>query len=151
MVIDALDECDAASFEALADILREGIPRLPPTIKFFVTSRQVDLVDRYLSSDSIQRLTIDLADEANVQDCTTYIGSQLEKLSRTHPESAILSKKDVLTQEIASRADGLFIWISTIFSYLKEKSGDPMVTLGKLLNTGASRDRKRIPAEKKDG
>ena len=146
VIIDALDECDRGSFELLADILCEEIPRLASSIKFFVTSRQVDLVDRYLSSDSVQRLPIDLADEANIRDCATYVHSQLEKLSKAHPKSGILDNKDVLAQEITSRADGLFIWISTIFNYLKEKSGDPLVTMRKLLDMGASR--KSAPAEK---
>src|SRR5258708_32987048 len=128
VVIDALDECDTGSFGLLADILCEEIPRLASSIKFLVTSRQVDLVDRYFSSDSVQRLTIDLADEANVRDCATYVHSQLEKLSNAHPKSGILDNKDVLAQEITSRADGLLIWISTIFNYLKDRRGDPLVT-----------------------
>src|SRR5260370_22088038 len=61
VVIDALDECDNAYLEALTDILREEIPLLPSSIKFFVTSRQFDLVDRDLASDSIQRISINLA------------------------------------------------------------------------------------------
>ena len=85
VIIDALDECQE-DFEALADILREEIPHLPPSIKFFVTSRQVDLVNRYLPSNSIQRLTINLADEANVRDCATFVRSQMEKLCKAHPE-----------------------------------------------------------------
>ena len=143
VIIDALDECDSGSFNALADILREEIPRLPSSIKFFVTSRQVDHVDRYLTPDSVQRLTIDLAGEVNVQDCEIYVRSQLERLSKTHPKSEIST---VLAKDITSRADGLFIWISTIFNYLEGRSGDPMVTLRKLLDTGASRE--GVPAEK---
>ncbi|KAF8307581.1 uncharacterized protein EI90DRAFT_3111340 [Cantharellus anzutake] len=58
-------ECDTKSFPRLADILRKAVPKLPPNIKFFLTSRQFDLVDPYGS------------------------------------------------------AGGLFIWISTVFDYMK--------------------------------
>ena len=97
VIIDVLDRHDTASFQALADILLEEIPPLPPTIKFFLISRQVSLVDRYLSTDSIQRLTVDLVNEVNVQDCTTWL-----PFEEAHPGLDI-SSKGVPTQEITSR------------------------------------------------
>ena len=145
VVIDALDECDASSLTSLASILRNDVPQLPSSVKFFITSRQVGFVDRYFLSPSIQHLPIDISDEMNLQDCSSYVRSRLEKLSDAHPRSTIQSKSDELVQEIALRANGLFIWISTIFNYMEKKNVDPMVTLGKLLDTGVSR--KSISAE----
>ncbi|KAF8336655.1 uncharacterized protein EI90DRAFT_3119897 [Cantharellus anzutake] len=86
IIIDALDECDTKSFPRLADILRKAVPKLPPNIKFFLTSRQFDLVDRFLSPNyPIDRLTIDLSDDANMHDCAIYIRSQLHELKDVHP------------------------------------------------------------------
>ena len=147
IIIDALDECEASSLTSLASILQNDVPKLPSSIKFFIMSRQVGFVDRYFSSPSIQHLTINIADETNLQDCSSYVRSQLEKLKDAHPRSTIQSKNDDFVQEIALRVNGLFIWISTIFNYLEQKNADPMVTLGKLLETGASQ--KSITAEKK--
>ncbi|KAF8330838.1 uncharacterized protein EI90DRAFT_3059468 [Cantharellus anzutake] len=116
---------------SLAEILGEEVPKLPSSVKFFLTSRQFDLVNRYLSPDyPIYRLTINLSDETNVQDCAKYICFQLQKLKKLHRDYA----------------NGLFIWISTIFRYMKMANKDPMRTLESLLDTGAKRP--DVPAEK---
>ncbi|KAF8330832.1 uncharacterized protein EI90DRAFT_3059439 [Cantharellus anzutake] len=131
IILDALDECDKEVFESLAEILGEEVPKLPSSVKFFLTSRQFDLVNRYLSPDyPIYRLTINLSDETNVQD---YLRSNLRDEDKT-------------VQEILGRANGLFIWISTIFRYMKMANKDPMRTLESLLDTGAKQP--DVPAEK---
>ncbi|KAF8335934.1 uncharacterized protein EI90DRAFT_278164 [Cantharellus anzutake] len=150
VIVDALDECDKTVFLSLAEILREEVPKLPSSIKFFITSRQFDLVNRSLSPDyPINRLTIDLLDETNVQDCAIYISFQLQKLKKLHPELRDnLQDEDKKVQEILERANGLFIWVSTIFLYMETSSNDPMRTLGRLLDTGTKRSkRSKVPAE----
>ncbi|KAF8344207.1 uncharacterized protein EI90DRAFT_3149597 [Cantharellus anzutake] len=141
IIIDALDECDKEVFESLAEILGDEVPRLPSSVKFFITSRQYDLVNRYLSPDyPIDRLTIDLLDGANVQDCAKFICFQLKKLKKLHRNlQRNLQDEDKMVQEISGRANGLFIWISTIFRYMKMANKDPMRTLESLLDTGAKR------------
>ncbi|KAF8344097.1 uncharacterized protein EI90DRAFT_3149529 [Cantharellus anzutake] len=134
IIIDALDECDKEAFESLAEILGEEVPRLPSSIKFFITSRQFDLVNRYLSPNyPIDRLTIDLSDEANAQDCARFIRFQLQKLKMLHRDlQRNLQDEDKMVQEISERANGLFIWISTIFRYMKTTNQNPMRTLKNL-------------------
>ncbi|KAF8344174.1 uncharacterized protein EI90DRAFT_53983 [Cantharellus anzutake] len=148
IIIDALDECDKEAFESLAEILGDEVPRLPSSIKFFITSRQFDLVNRYLSPNyPIDHLTIDLLDEANVRDCARFIRFQLQKLKKLHWDlQRNLKDEDKMVQEISERANGLFIWISTIFRYMKMTNQDPMGTLKSLLDTGAKRP--EVPAEK---
>ncbi|KAF8313354.1 uncharacterized protein EI90DRAFT_3136697 [Cantharellus anzutake] len=147
VIIDALDECDREAFEPLAEILREEVPKLPSSTKFFITSRQFNLVTRFLSPNyPIVHLTIDLSDETNIKDCTAYIRSQLQKLREVHPDLRCnLQDEDKSVQEISERANGLFIWISTIFRYMKMTSEDPMGTLKSLLDTSAKRS--KVPAE----
>ncbi|KAF8327570.1 uncharacterized protein EI90DRAFT_2927920 [Cantharellus anzutake] len=148
IIIDALDECDKDVLEPLADVLGDQVPRLPSSIKFFITSRQLVLVNRYLSPDyPINRLTIDLLDEANVQDCARFIRFQLQKLGKLHRSlQRTLQDEDNMVQEISKRANGLFIWISTIFRYMEVANKNPMMTLESLLDTGA--ERPEVPAEK---
>ncbi|KAF8341374.1 uncharacterized protein EI90DRAFT_1728365 [Cantharellus anzutake] len=139
VIIDALDECNNKAFEPLANILRVEVPKLPPSIKFFITSRQFKPVDRFLSPHlPINHLTIDLSDDANVQDCATYIRSELQKLKDCHPDVRDkLQDEQEMVREILERAGGLFIWISTLFRYMRMASNDPMRTLERLLNAGA--------------
>ncbi|KAF8313165.1 uncharacterized protein EI90DRAFT_3159781 [Cantharellus anzutake] len=138
VIIDALDECDEEAFEPLANILREEVPKLPSSIKFFITSRQFDRVNRFLSSHPhIDRLTIDLSDDANVQDCAMYIRSQLQTLKNWHPDIRHrLEDEEKAVEGILERAGGLFVWISTIFRYMRKASKDLMRTLEGLLSTG---------------
>ncbi|KAF8334725.1 uncharacterized protein EI90DRAFT_458255 [Cantharellus anzutake] len=143
VVIDALDECDKEAFPRLANILRKDVPRLPSNIKFFVTSRQFDLVDRFLSLEfPIDRLGINLSDDANIRDCAVYIRTQLRELKDVHPSlKPKLKEEDEMVQSILERAGGLFIWVSTVFRYMKMASGAPMRMLEKLLDTGTNRSK----------
>ncbi|KAF8339146.1 uncharacterized protein EI90DRAFT_3040610, partial [Cantharellus anzutake] len=147
VIIDALDECDKGVFESFANILREEVPRLPSSIKFFITSRHTDLVRRSLSPQfPVRRLTIDLLDDPNVQDCATYIRFELQTLKNWHPDlRRHLQDEDKTVQGILELASGLFIWISTIFRHMKTANKDPMRTLEGLLNTGTKRS--KVPAE----
>ncbi|KAF8336247.1 uncharacterized protein EI90DRAFT_3168326 [Cantharellus anzutake] len=143
IIIDALDECDTKSFPRLADILRKAVPKLPPNIKFFLTSRQFDLVDRFLSPNyPIDRLTIDLSDDANMHDCAVYIRSQLYELRDVHPglEDGI-GEEDTLVHSIRERAGSLFIWISTVFDYMKVSGSDAAKMLKKLLDEDLNRSK----------
>ncbi|KAF8341377.1 uncharacterized protein EI90DRAFT_3033756 [Cantharellus anzutake] len=147
VIIDALDECNKKAFEPLAHILREEIPKLPSSIKFFITSRQSDIVNRFLSPHLlIDRLTINLSDDANVRDCAEYIRSELQALRSCHPEIRYrLQDEERTVQEISERAGGLFVWISTVFRYMKMANNDPMRTLEKLL--GADAEGSAVSAE----
>ncbi|KAF8322326.1 uncharacterized protein EI90DRAFT_3001258 [Cantharellus anzutake] len=143
VIIDALDECDEEAYQPLAKILCEEVPKLPSSIKFFVTSRHVDLVNRSLSRHfPIDHLTIDLLDDTNMHDCAAYIEFQLQELKKWHPDlSHKLQDEDSAVQEIRERAGGLFIWISTIFRYMKKPRKNPMRTLESLLDTGTKRSK----------
>ncbi|KAF8310723.1 uncharacterized protein EI90DRAFT_3024115 [Cantharellus anzutake] len=148
VIIDALDECDEEAYHPLTKILCEEVPKLPSSIKFFVTSRHVDLVNRSLSYHfPIDHLTIDLLDDTNMHDCAAYIRFQLQELKKWHPDLAHkLQDEDSTVQEISERAGGLFIWISTIFRYMKKPRKNPTRTLENLLDTGAKRS--KVPTKK---
>ncbi|KAF8320175.1 uncharacterized protein EI90DRAFT_3132116 [Cantharellus anzutake] len=111
IIIDALDECEQQAFEDLADILRDGIPKLPSDIKVFLTSRQFDLTNRFLPPYSpIDRISIDLSDGVNVEDCATYIQSSAlhRYLVDTKRENIRVALRCVETlNEDLCRMDGL--------------------------------------------
>ncbi|KAF8318342.1 uncharacterized protein EI90DRAFT_3021062 [Cantharellus anzutake] len=84
VIIDALDECEEQAFKYLAKILWEQVPKLPPSIKFLVTSRQFGLLGPYLSNHSIiGHLSINLSDDTNVRDCNMINWSKTK-----HPSSS---------------------------------------------------------------
>ncbi|KAF8332042.1 uncharacterized protein EI90DRAFT_3056353 [Cantharellus anzutake] len=139
VIVDALDECEPRDLERLADILRNEVPKSPSNIKFFVTSRQTYLVDRLLSPNfPIDRFGIDILDNANKQDCSVYIRAQLRCLKNDHSGQGDEFEEDLLVQNMSEKAGGLFIWISTVFRYVR-LAKKPRKTLDRLLNPGASR------------
>ncbi|KAF8316941.1 uncharacterized protein EI90DRAFT_3134196 [Cantharellus anzutake] len=139
VVIDGLDECEKDAFETFANTLRKEVPQLPRSVKFFVTSRHFDLVQRYLSPSVASLLT------SWMKDCASFVRSQLNELE-THPTLVYDVDEELLAQQITARSNGPFGWISTVFIFLKTKGKSPMTTLRKLVDM--SSDPGRIPAER---
>ncbi len=145
VVIDALDECDEDASRTLSKLLRDSVPELPRCFKFFVTSRPIRVVDNYFHSPSpIHHMSIELSDDKNLQDCRKYINSQVLELKDLRQVTADNWRPD-LEEKLVTYAGGLFIWVSIVMEYLKNKSTDPVVALEDLLDLDASRD--DVPAE----
>ncbi|KAF8333470.1 uncharacterized protein EI90DRAFT_3121777 [Cantharellus anzutake] len=125
VIIDALDEC-----EPLLIYFEKEVPKLPSNIKFFLTSRPIYLVDRLLSSNfPIGMLGINILDDANKQDCSVYIRAQLRRARDAHPglKGEFTKEDTMLVHGISEKAGGLFIWLSTVFRYVRfgqEAEGD---------------------------
>ncbi len=145
IVIDALDECDEDTSPTLSKLLRDNVPELPRCIKFFVTSRPVRLVDNYFhSSSSIHRMRIELSDDKNLQDCAAYIRSQVWELKALR--ATVSNWRPDFEEKLVTHAGGLFVWVSVVMEYLKNKSTDPVAMLKGLLDLDASRE--KVLAEK---
>ncbi len=146
IVIDALDECDEVASQTLSELFRDSAPGLPRCIKFFVTSRPVRMVDDYFhSSSSIHRMRIELSDHKNLGDCRKYIESQVSELKKLPRETKGNWLPD-FEQKLVTHAGGLFVWVSVVMEYLKNKSTDPVAELKDLLDLNVSRE--DVPAEK---
>ena len=79
IVIDALDEgCDLETLE----ILRDQVPKLPGTFRFFVTSRPLDDVITDLSDPGhVYHREIDIRGEKNQRDIVVYFLDRLHYIS----------------------------------------------------------------------
>src|SRR5258708_10988228 len=146
IVIDALDECDEGASQTLSKLLRDSAPKLPRCIKFFVTSRSDRVVENYFQGPSIHHMSIELSDDKNLRDCGKYINSQILELKELPRVTADNWIPD-LEQKLVTHAGGLFVWVSIVMEYLKNKSADPVAALEDLLDPDASRD--DMPAEEK--
>src|SRR5258708_27859525 len=145
IVIDALDECDGDAFQTLSGLLRDSVPELPRCFKFFVTSRPISTVDDcFHSSSSIHRMRIELSDDKNLQDCEAYIHSEVLKLKELR-RVTVGSWLPDFERKLVTHAGGLFVWVSIVMEYLKNKSTDPVAALEDLLDLDASRY--DVPAE----
>jgi hypothetical protein len=115
IVIDALDEgCDSET----VSILRNKVPELPGTFRIVVTSRPKDeIMAGVLDVDHVQCRSIDIHGSSNQMDIALYIDDRLRYISsrkRLGPHWP----DPQLTLDFTTKAEGLFIWVSTISNYL---------------------------------
>src|SRR5258708_3846250 len=91
-------------------------------------------------------MSIELSDDENLQDCGKYIKSQVLELKQLRRVTASNWLPD-FEQKLVTHAGGLFLWVSIVMGYLKNKSTDPVVAFKGLLDLNASQG--NVPAEEK--
>lgn len=109
VVIDALDECGSSKEQKSLATCILALSCLAPWIKVFVTSRAEPAIRNVFAEDVCVRCNIN-KESGTDDDIRKYIERQVEKLEFK------LSPPQV--GELVKRAEGLFIWCSTLFRYL---------------------------------
>lgn len=146
IVIDALDETiDDASCADLLTLLRDEASKIPSQLRIFVTSRPTWNITRFLSRrNHVQPYDIDIRSFENKQDIKAYVESKLRHHTMG-PEMGPDWPDEALIAELILMSEGLFIWISTICSWL-HSAYQPRSKLTSLLSKTRSRG---LPVEKK--
>ncbi|KAF7979005.1 hypothetical protein HWV62_43965 [Athelia sp. TMB] len=120
LVIDALDEgiCDDSDTDLL-EILRDGVAELPSHVRIFITSRPTKVIEQYLSGKShATSHLLDIDSHENRQDIAAYVDSQLlddtiwSQMGTPWPDEELI-------RDLKIMAEGLFLWIATVFGYLR--------------------------------
>ncbi|KAH0837748.1 quinon protein alcohol dehydrogenase-like superfamily [Lanmaoa asiatica] len=143
VVIDAIDECgQSGAREELLRILASESPRLPPTIRIFITSRaERDIRTTFSTYPHIFMREIDIKSPSNEKDVQTYIHHRMVAI-RLQNEWLELSSDwpgKSRTDALALRASGLFIWAYTACRYI-EKGQDPEERLSQLVHSALYAD-----------
>jgi hypothetical protein len=117
IVIDALDECESPTRREFFRQLAHGLVQLPSNYRVILTARPNDTV---LSEfDSVPQEARKLMENVDVnstnQDISAYVHSELLEI---HPWPPNLDLTDVNTM-LVQRAQGLFIWASTVCKFIK--------------------------------
>ncbi|KZP14488.1 hypothetical protein FIBSPDRAFT_833939 [Athelia psychrophila] len=120
VVIDALDEGvqDDSGFSLLS-LFRDKVAKLAPQLRVLITSRPTRNITQYLSEqDHIASHTMAVDSPENRQDIETYIDTQVRDMTiAVHMGSPW--PDEALVRDLKVLAEGLFIWIVTIFAYLR--------------------------------
>ncbi|TFK22210.1 hypothetical protein FA15DRAFT_706549 [Coprinopsis marcescibilis] len=128
IVIDALDE---ERNTVLLDILRDLIPRLPPSFRFIVTTRpEPRILTRLVDQPHVHRLLLSLTGQSSTQDLQIYLR---HRLSTTSYGTKITPK---LWNQFITKTEGLFLWGETVLNHL-ENAFDPVAELEDIV-AGAS-------------
>ncbi|KAF7967290.1 hypothetical protein HWV62_34979 [Athelia sp. TMB] len=120
VVIDALDEAihDDLDTDLLA-ILRDEFAKLPPSFRVLITSRSTRIIEHHLSGKlHVANHHIDINSTENRQDIATYVDVQLQA-SLLRSQMGTSGPDEALIRDLKIMADGLFIWIATVFRYLR--------------------------------
>ena len=138
IVIDSLDESSADGADSDLLGILEGIDHpLPPQLRIFVTSRPTTSIQKRLSGKPhVQWCLIDINSPESRQDITAYIDAQLRDDTILFKMGSAAQDR-ALVHELNVRAEGLFIWIATIFSYFRS-AYNPGSKLRALLSNSAT-------------
>ncbi|KAG8816690.1 hypothetical protein FRC18_000877 [Serendipita sp. 400] len=115
LVIDGLDECTPASREDFLEALLRDFGQSNPLVHFFITTRLEDEITSLLQSrQDVVLARVQQTEQqrrANVRDIARYIEFEFEKMKNPpmNHQSA---------QRLLERADGLFIFASTVCAVL---------------------------------
>ncbi|KZP32533.1 TPR-like protein [Athelia psychrophila] len=120
VVIDALDESIHDELDnTFLTILRNEASQLPPLFRIFVTSRPTAQITSHLSGAAhILSHSINIHSSENWKDVAAFIDAQLQEStiqSRMGPDGPA----ETLIIQLKDLAEGLFIWIVTVFNYLR--------------------------------
>ncbi|KDQ13532.1 hypothetical protein BOTBODRAFT_370115 [Botryobasidium botryosum FD-172 SS1] len=128
-VIDGLDE---GSSPELLQLFRDSVPKLPRSFRLFVTSRETEVIERYLSKSAHVHLqTIDLHAGANLGDIRVFIQHGCRDIATVHHLGEDWPG-DELMDKLFDMAGGLFQWVSVVLQAL-ELSYNPAKELERLL------------------
>ncbi|KAF7973900.1 hypothetical protein HWV62_14044 [Athelia sp. TMB] len=135
IVIDALDESDADDANLpLLSILRTEAGRLPSQFRIFVTSRPTRIIRQsLLGMRHVRECNIDINSPESRRDIAVYVDAQLVD----NKALSELAQDRALIHSLKIKAEGLFIWISTILSYLRN-AYNPKAKLRALLSNSTA-------------
>ena len=144
IVIDALDE---GYDPELLEILCKEIPKLPGSFRIFLTSRPEDHIVTELSNSAhVRPRSIDIHGAINQTDIALYCENRLRYIASRKRLGAHWPGPHLST-EFQKKAEGLFIWVSTISEYLsRPKTFNPD---GKLKSFLSDRNPSGLSAEAK--
>ncbi|KZP14499.1 TPR-like protein [Athelia psychrophila] len=150
VVIDALDEGvqDDSGFSILS-LFRDKVAKFAPQLRVLITSRPTRNITQYLSEqDHIASHTMAVDSPENIQDIKTYIDAQVRDMTIASQMGSPWPD-EALVRELKALAEGLFIWIVTIFAYLRS-AHKPRAKLRALLSnsdvSGVLSPRKKMDA-----
>ena len=119
IAVDAIDECGSAvDRKDLLRVLSESTSSLPRCFRFIVTSRpEPDIEASFSSSKTVRKHELDVGAEASKLDVEIYIRNRMKVLQVEHQLDWLVEDR---VQKLIVKADGLFIWASTVCNFLEQ-------------------------------
>lgn len=112
-VIDGLDEC--ANFNSL--FTKKLLTKLPPKskLRIFITSRNLDAIERGLASLGPQVSTYALSNSDTLSDIRLFLTTKLEELGRFETEDEV----EAMCNKMLKKSSGSFLWARLVLQELE--------------------------------
>ncbi|PNP46412.1 hypothetical protein THARTR1_10734 [Trichoderma harzianum] len=129
LVLDALDECEMDTREALARILRNLVGKGEGTVKVFIASRKEADIEEHLG---LQKL-VEISTADNKEDIEKYVEEEVIKVGGIW-RSVSAEVKEQVKKTIGEKSDGMFRWAYLQWEELKKLRTNQSIRerLGKL-------------------
>lgn len=102
LVLDALDECETDTKEALARIMLNLINKSEGTVKIFIASRKEAGIEECLGLENL----VEISTADNKEDIEKYVAEEVAKVGRTW-RSVSAEVKELVKKTIGEKSDGM--------------------------------------------
>ncbi|KAG8758018.1 POC1 centriolar protein A [Ceratobasidium sp. 428] len=136
LVIDALDEAWDSDF---VRVLQDHVSMLPNTFRIFLTSRMRPDLTPLLRKPHVIGVELDINTQSNMEDMEIYARSKLRELVNARDDLESDWPGEKLRAEFIAKAEGLFLWVATVYDYLHNRDDLTQELKHLLSGTGLSR------------
>ncbi|EUC39573.1 hypothetical protein COCMIDRAFT_61008, partial [Bipolaris oryzae ATCC 44560] len=117
LLVDALDECDSG-LPTLLQIITDSNLARRSKVKWLVTSRNVQGIERYLQPDSAGiKVSLEVCASHVSKAVTAFVNFKVQHLATTNKYDAGLQAE--VQRVLRDRAEGTFLWISLVCKELE--------------------------------
>ena len=122
IVLDAFDECSTPELrQSLLNVLRDRLSTLPTNFRILITSRPDEDIVSLIHSPSFLTITLDQHSDESEADVSTYIKLEFNRMRSSGKLNVPDDHEwDDDLRRLTKRADGLFIWASTVVRFVRE-------------------------------
>ncbi|XP_044182631.1 uncharacterized protein LOC114962403 [Acropora millepora] len=124
VVLDALDESEYQGRNDLLDVIAEHFKKLPPWLRFLVTTRpEINICD---SLKALKPLLLEPDDEENLKDIGLYFERNLSGLFEAE-------NREMVLKDLVEKSEGVFLCAQFLVDFIKTNCST--LTLGELEKT----------------
>jgi AAA ATPase domain len=124
IVIDALDESDAARLRSTAKTLAKAALGLPHNAKIFISSRPEDVISTAFRSKHIKNIDLDTSTPSSSGDVSSFLTKGMQEIAEVYNLDWSAWPGREKLQVLCERASGLFIWAATVLSFIRDQIDD---------------------------
>jgi hypothetical protein len=118
IVLDALDESDAAQLRLTAKVVVKAAMGLPHNVKLFVSSRAEDAISAAFATKHIKHIDLDTSASSSIRDVTQFLKNGVQAIVEDYDLDHHWPGNSRL-QTLFSQASGLFIWAQTAIEFIR--------------------------------